>query len=66
MAENKKYLDTSSLQNSIDVKAYFFKVLGYWQLFLVTITIALIIARFMNGYKPVSYTHLTLPTIYSV
>jgi uncharacterized protein involved in exopolysaccharide biosynthesis len=37
--------------------------LSYWKLFLVTVTISLIVARFLNGYKQKSYS---LDTIISV
>lgn len=48
---NKNQQNNTEQQNSFDVKFYIFKVLGYWQLFLVTIVIALIVARFLNGYR---------------
>ena len=61
---NKKTsYDTNSTQNSIDVKLYFFKVLAYWKLFIVTVIIGLIIAKFMNGYKEKIYS---LNTVISV
>lgn len=37
--------------------------MSYWKLFLVTVTISLIVARFLNGYKQKSYS---LDTIISV
>lgn len=63
MADNKSFLDSNSIQNSIDIKSYFFKILRYWQLFLVTVTIALIIARFMNGYKQKRYSLSTMISV---
>jgi hypothetical protein len=54
MSNNNSYNDSN--QNSIDIKAYFFKILSYWQLFLVTIIIGFIIAKFMNGYKEKRYS----------
>ena len=42
--------------NSIDIKQYLYKVLSYWKLFLVTIIIGFIVARFMNGYKQKRYS----------
>ena len=35
-------------------------------LFFVVVPVHLVIAVFSNCLNPVSYTHLTLPTIYSV
>ena len=52
---NNTKLNNSSPIN-IDVKGYVFKVLAYWQLFLATILIAFIVARFMNGYKQKKYS----------
>ena len=54
MSNNNPYNDSN--QNSIDIKAYFFKVLSYWQLFLVAIIIGFIVAKFMNGYKEKRYS----------
>lgn len=48
--------DNKPQQSSIDIKSYIFKVLSYWKLFVVTITIGFIIAKFMNGYKPKVYS----------
>ena len=56
-------LNNKHQQTSIDVKAYAFTVLSYWKLFLVTIIIGFIIARFMNGYKEKIYS---LNTVISV
>ena len=50
-------------QNSIDIKAYAFTILSYWQLFVVTIVIGLIVARFLNGYNEKIYS---LNTVISV
>ena len=57
--DEKNKFSPSSISSSapnIDIKGYFFKVLAYWKLFLVTITIALIVAKFMNGYKAKRYS----------
>jgi capsular exopolysaccharide synthesis family protein len=61
--DNFNKLDNSTIQNNIDVKGYLFKVLSYWKLFFVTIIIALIVAKFMNDYKPKIYS---LNTVISV
>lgn len=50
-------------ENSLDVKYYLFTVLGYWQLFLVSIIISLIVARFMNGYNQKRYSLNTLISV---
>ncbi len=55
MSANSSF-DNENQQSSIDIKFYIFKLLSYWQLFLVTIIIGFIIARFMNGYKPKRYS----------
>ena len=54
--DNKLKLNTTSNQNNLDVKLYLFKVLAYWKLFLVTIVISLIVAKFTNDYKPKKYS----------
>ena len=57
---------SKGVQNSganIDVKDYLFKVLAYWKLFLVTIIIGLIVAKFMNGYLQKTFS---LETVISV
>ena len=53
--DNKINFTTPTIQNNIDVKGYIFKIISYWKLFLATIIIALIIAKFMNGYKQKRY-----------
>lgn len=52
--DNKK-----NSQDSIDFKLYFFKLLSYWQLFIVSVTIGLLIARFLNGYRPKRFSLFT-------
>ncbi|MBL4568730.1 MAG: hypothetical protein JKY69_03445, partial [Flavobacteriaceae bacterium] len=44
------------LQNTIDIKLYVFKMFSYWKLFVITIIIGLIIAKFVNGYKEKLYS----------
>lgn len=39
------------IQDHIDLKMYFFRLLSYWQLFVVSVTIGLLVARFLNGYR---------------
>ncbi|QOD61080.1 hypothetical protein H9I45_01165 [Polaribacter haliotis] len=56
-------LKETNNQSNIDVKDYLYKVLAYWKLFLVTIVIGLIIAKFMNGYMQKIYS---LNTVISV
>ncbi|MBL4605253.1 MAG: hypothetical protein JKY02_06230 [Flavobacteriaceae bacterium] len=53
----------SEQQSSFDVKYYIFKIFGYWQLFLVTIIIALIVARFMNGYRQKRFSLNTMISV---
>ncbi|MFQ3305365.1 MAG: hypothetical protein ACI9K4_000425, partial [Polaribacter sp.] len=48
---------------NIDVKEYIYKVLAYWKLFLVSIVISLIVAKFKNDYAQRIYT---LETVISV
>ncbi|MDH3323657.1 MAG: polysaccharide biosynthesis tyrosine autokinase, partial [Flavobacteriaceae bacterium] len=45
MKENNKF--DIELQ-TFDIKEYFFKIIGYWKLFLVVIVLALIIAKIVN------------------
>ena len=54
--DKKTNFKPTAIQNNIDIKSYIFKVISYWKLFLVTIVIALIIAKFMNGYKQKRYS----------
>ena len=61
--DNKSKLNSASTQNNLDIKLYIFKVIAYWKLFLVTIIISLIVAKFLNGYKQKRYS---LGTIISV
>ncbi|MFK8059436.1 MAG: sugar transporter, partial [Polaribacter sp.] len=64
--DNKTKFTTNAVSSSvpsIDFKGYLYKVLAYWKLFLVSFTIAFIIAKFMNGYKQRIYS---LDTIISV
>jgi capsular exopolysaccharide synthesis family protein len=62
MNNQSKDFQTSTTSN-IDVKKYLYKILGYWKLFLVTIIIGLIVAKFMNAYQEKIYS---LDTIISV
>lgn len=62
MSKKNSY-NNNSTANSIDIKTYAFKVFSYWKLFVVTIIIGLIIAKFMNGYKEKVYS---LNTVISV
>ncbi|WKD86837.1 Tyrosine-protein kinase etk [Polaribacter huanghezhanensis] len=55
--------ENNSQENSIDIKTYVFKIIGYWKLFIVTTIIALIVAKFLNGYKEKLYS---LNTVISV
>jgi uncharacterized protein involved in exopolysaccharide biosynthesis len=49
-------MKSQSSAGNIDIKSYIFKVLAYWQLFVITLVIAFIIAKFMNGYKEKLYS----------
>ena len=53
--DNKINFTTPTIQNNIDIKGYFFKIISYWKLFFTTIIIALVVAKFMNGYKQKRY-----------
>ena len=57
------YQNNNEPQSTFDVKYYMFKVLGYWQLVVVTIIIALIVARFLNGYREKLYSMDTVVSI---
>ncbi|WP_299064777.1 polysaccharide biosynthesis tyrosine autokinase [uncultured Polaribacter sp.] len=61
--DNKINFKAPTIQNSIDIKSYIYKIISYWKLFLVTIITALIIANFMSGYVEKKYS---LNTIISV
>ena len=52
----KKINSTQNIQENIDVKSYFFKLLSYWKLFLTTIVLCLVVAKFINGFKQKRYT----------
>ena len=52
----KNQSNSQEKNSSLDPKYYFFKVLGYWQLFFVTILLSLITARFLNGYNTKLYS----------
>ena len=52
----KNQSNSQEKNSSLDPKYYFFKVLGYWQLFLATILLSLITARFLNGYNTKLYS----------
>jgi capsular exopolysaccharide synthesis family protein len=62
MNNHSKDFQTSSTSNT-DIKKYLYGALGYWRLFLVTIVVGLIVAKFMNGYLEKIYS---LNTIISV
>ena len=53
--ENKINFTTPTIQNNLDIKSYFFKIISYWKLFLVTIIISLVVANFMNDYQQKKY-----------
>ena len=53
--ENKINFTTPTIQNNIDIKSYFFKIISYWKLFLVTIIISCAVANFMNDYQQKKY-----------
>jgi hypothetical protein len=53
---NKMNFNNNPVQGTIDVKTYLYKVLAYWKLFLVTLFIAFIVAKFLNGYKQKQYS----------
>ena len=59
----KGLYESNSHQNSIDIKSYAFKLLAYWKLFIITVIIGLIVAKFLNGYKEKVYS---LSTVISV
>jgi len=61
--DNKTKFTTPTIPNNIDLKSYVYKVISYWKLFFVAIVISLVIANFMNGYKPKKYS---LSTVISV
>ena len=63
MSDNKNYQGNVEQQTSFDVKYYLFKVLGYWRLFVVTIIIALIVARFLNGYLQKRFSMNTMISV---
>lgn len=50
-------------QDSLDPKYYLFKILGYWKLFLVTILLSLIVARFINSYSTKLYSLKTMISV---
>ena len=52
----KNKSNSQEKNSSLDPKYYFFKVLGYWQLFFATILLSLITARFLNGYNTKLYS----------
>ena len=62
-SNSSNYQGTTEQQSSFDVKYYIFKVLGYWQLFVVAIIIALIVARFLNGYRQKRYSMDTMISV---
>ncbi|MCF6351354.1 MAG: polysaccharide biosynthesis tyrosine autokinase [Flavobacteriaceae bacterium] len=43
-------------ENSIDFKAYFFKLISHWKLFLVVIILAFLVARYINKRKERIYS----------
>jgi len=49
--------------NSFDPKFYLFKVLSYWKLFVTAIIIALVVAKFLNGYQERKYSLSTIFTV---
>lgn len=55
--------NVNNQQDSLDLKHYFSKLVGYWQLFVVTIAIGFLVAKFVNGYQEKVYS---LSTVISV
>ena len=60
---SNSHANSNIVQDSFDVKQYIFKVLSYWQLFLVTVAISMIVAVFLNGYQQKSYSMETIISI---
>ena len=54
--DNINFSKIKQTTNTLDLKGYVFKVLAYWKLFLVSLVIAFVIAKFMSGYKPKRYS----------
>lgn len=67
MTTTDKFRSTSTSESkkndSIDITLYIFKLISYWQLFLVSITIGLLIAKFLNGYRAKRYSLATTITV---
>jgi capsular exopolysaccharide synthesis family protein len=50
-------------ENTIDFKAYFYKIISYWKLFLASILISLFIANYITKRKPKKYKLDTIITV---
>jgi capsular exopolysaccharide synthesis family protein len=55
-------MNTSS-PNNIDIKSYIYKIIAYWKLFIITIIISFIVARFVNGYQQEKYSISTIISV---
>ena len=63
MSEKKTKTDNSENSNAIDLKSLLSNIIGHWKLFIITIIIALSVAKFKNGYEEKSYSIDTIITI---